>query len=57
MATDPPNPLDDDPINANLKRVYNETLTEEVPDRFRDLLAQLKQQDATDATSNSEGEQ
>jgi len=29
-------------INANLKRVYEEALQEEVPDRFKDLLAQLK---------------
>lgn len=29
-------------IDENLKRVYQEVLTEEVPDRFKDLLAQLK---------------
>jgi hypothetical protein len=29
-------------INDNLKRVYEEALQEEVPDRFKDLLAQLK---------------
>jgi len=29
-------------INENLKRVYTATLNEELPDRFRDLLAQLK---------------
>ncbi|KEO54282.1 hypothetical protein TP2_04985 [Thioclava pacifica DSM 10166] len=29
-------------INENLKRVYEEALQEEVPDRFKDLLAQLK---------------
>ena len=32
-------------IDANLKRVYQELVDEEVPDRFRDLLAQLKAQD------------
>ena len=29
-------------IDENLKRVYAATLNEELPDRFRDLLAQLK---------------
>ncbi|MEM6888427.1 MAG: NepR family anti-sigma factor [Pseudomonadota bacterium] len=32
-------------IDENLKRVYEDTLKEGVPDRFRDLLAALKQQD------------
>lgn len=38
----------DEQIEANLKRVYQKTLEEEIPDRFRDLLEQLKQQDARD---------
>lgn len=29
-------------IDANLKRVYDEALEQEVPDRFTQLLAQLK---------------
>ena len=29
-------------IDENLKKVYEAALTEEVPDRFKDLLAQLK---------------
>lgn len=29
-------------IDENLKRVYAEALSEELPDRFKDLLAQLK---------------
>lgn len=29
-------------IDENLKRVYAATLNEELPDRFRDLLEQLK---------------
>jgi hypothetical protein len=29
-------------IDENLKRVYGDALNEELPDRFRDLLAQLK---------------
>lgn len=38
-----------DPIKAqideNLKRVYETALSEEVPDRFKQLLAQLKQKE------------
>jgi Anti-sigma factor NepR len=34
-------------IDENLKRVYTATLNEELPDRFRDLLAQLKGKDET----------
>lgn len=29
-------------IDENLKRVYTATLNEELPDRFRELLAQLQ---------------
>ncbi|MFZ5962672.1 NepR family anti-sigma factor [Thalassococcus sp. BH17M4-6] len=32
-------------IDDNLKRVYQDMLDERVPDRFLDLLAQLKEQD------------
>ena len=39
-------------IDENLKRVFEETLEEGIPDRFKDLLSQLKQQDAE--RSNSE---
>jgi len=35
-------------IDENLKRVYTAALNEELPDRFRDLLAQLKAKDSTD---------
>lgn len=35
-----------DQIDENLKRVYTATLNEELPDRFRDLLAQLKGKDS-----------
>ncbi len=30
-------------IDENLKRIYDETLKEEVPDRFKKLLAQLSE--------------
>jgi hypothetical protein len=32
-------------IDENLKRVFEQTLDEGVPDRFRNLLDQLKQQE------------
>ena len=32
-------------IDDNLKRVYEEALEEGIPDRFKDLLNALKQQD------------
>ena len=32
-------------MDQNLKRVYQEALTEEVPDRFKALLAQLREKD------------
>lgn len=44
----------DEEIDANLKRVFQEQLEEEVPDRFKDLMAQLKakseQQRSSDAS-------
>jgi len=33
-------------IDDNLKKVFNETLEEGIPDRFKNLLSQLKQQDS-----------
>lgn len=32
-------------IEENLKRVYDAALNEEMPDRFKDLLAQLRAKD------------
>ncbi|SFR08665.1 NepR family anti-sigma factor [Poseidonocella sedimentorum] len=36
----------DEQIEENLRKVYQKTLEEDIPDRFLDLLDQLKQQDA-----------
>ncbi|WP_375280485.1 NepR family anti-sigma factor [Pseudooctadecabacter sp.] len=44
---------DDDAINANLKRVYDDMLNQEVPDRFKDLLKQLKSQDNSSGNADS----
>tara|TARA_R110000796_G_scaffold9645_8_gene32865 strand:+ start:6297 stop:6491 length:195 start_codon:yes stop_codon:yes gene_type:complete len=32
-------------IDENLRRVYDETVEEGIPDKFKDLLNQLKEQD------------
>ncbi|MGB0497437.1 MAG: NepR family anti-sigma factor [Rubricella sp.] len=41
-------------IDENLKRVFSEKLDEDLPDRFKDLIAQLKAQDP--GTSRDEGQ-
>ncbi len=33
-------------IDENLKKVYQEALEEKIPDRFKDLLEQLRQKEA-----------
>ena len=38
-------------IDDNLKRVFDETLDEGIPDRFKDLLQKLKEQDSEKGTS------
>lgn len=48
MAQDKKRPNGQDTIDDNLKRVYQDTLDEAVPDRFQSLLDQLRAQDATD---------
>ncbi len=35
----------DSVIDENLKKVYQDMLEQDVPDRFMDLLSQLKEQD------------
>lgn len=35
-------------IDENLRRVYQRQVEQEVPDRFRDLLKQLKEQEQQD---------
>lgn len=37
-------------IDQNLRRVYEEALEEGIPDRFKDLLDQLKQQEKSEKT-------
>ena len=45
MAKEPPKSRSSDQIDENLKRVYEKTLNEPVPDRFRLLIEQLKAKD------------
>lgn len=42
-------------IDENLKRVYTATLNEELPDRFRDLLAQLQSKGGAGGGTGSGG--
>jgi len=42
MAADPKKSRVTEQIDENLKRVYEDLLKEEVPDRFKELLARLK---------------
>ncbi len=42
-------------IDENLKRVYDEALQEEIPDRFKQLLAQLKQKEQDSASKPEPG--
>jgi DNA-binding transcriptional regulator WhiA len=43
-------------IDANLKRIYDETLQQKIPDRLTDLLAQLRARAAADAKPREDGE-
>ena len=55
MARDKDQSSEDDVINANLKRVYDDILQQDVPDRFKDLLSQLKAQDPADENGTDGG--
>nr|WP_319250023.1 NepR family anti-sigma factor [uncultured Celeribacter sp.] len=51
MAQEYKNSSFDSQIEDNLRRVYERTVNEEIPDRFKDLLAQLKAQETAQASS------
>lgn len=55
MSNDEANPELERQIAENLRRVYNKILDEAVPDRFLDLLKQLKEQDDPGGGSDSGG--
>lgn len=44
-------------IDENLKLVYSDLVQEELPDRFKDLLAVLKAQDADSAGRDGGGKE
>ena len=48
MSNDSPSEKARQHIDANLKRVFQEQAQAELPDRLKDLLAQLKAQDPKD---------
>ena len=41
-------------IDENLKRAYEEMIEEDLPDRFKELLDRLKQQDGGENEGNDE---
>jgi formiminotetrahydrofolate cyclodeaminase len=44
-------------IDANLKRIYDETLQEKIPDRLTDLLQQLRAKTQGGAAPDGDGSQ
>lgn len=52
MANTEPNSGTRKQIDDNLRRVFQEKVEEEIPDRFKDLLAQLQEQDAKKGSGN-----
>lgn len=46
MSRQDPNKGHEEVIDENLRRVFQESLDEGIPDRFMSLLEQLKQQDS-----------
>lgn len=50
-----PSPLEE-MIAENLQRAYRQRAEEDVPDRFRDLLQMLKEQDQQGATASGRTE-
>ncbi|SLN14977.1 hypothetical protein PSM7751_00384 [Pseudooceanicola marinus] len=41
-------------IDDNLRRVFQSTLEEDIPDRFKDLLQQLQKQEPQSASADNE---
>ncbi|SHG79171.1 NepR family anti-sigma factor [Marivita hallyeonensis] len=56
MTQTPKNSRAEREINDNLKRAYDDVIQQPVPDRFTDLLAQLKQAEAEKAPQNARGD-
>ncbi len=53
MAQDRNNSRQSQVIDENLKRVYQDMLDEKVPDRFLDLLSQLRGQELSGTSGDS----
>ncbi|UWQ18061.1 NepR family anti-sigma factor [Jannaschia sp. M317] len=54
MTGKPPNARTAQQIDENLRRVFREKEGEDIPDRFTDLLNQLRQQDSSGDEGASE---
>ena len=57
MAHDQPSTKRDDVIDENLKKVYRDMLEQDVPDRFLDLLSQLKEQEEAKVSNSGENDE
>lgn len=53
MSKDDPSEKTRQQIDENLRRVFQEQVDQDLPDRFKDLLAQLKKQDGSEDKSGS----
>jgi len=49
MAQETKKPTEEDSIDENLRRVYQDALEEDIPDRFLTLLEQLRTQEKNQA--------
>ena len=56
MTKMPPNERGTREIDQNLRRVYEQVVSEGVPDRFNELLKKLRQGEIPPSTSMEEGE-
>ncbi len=54
MTQDPKKSEVERDIDENLRKVYREMVDQEVPDRFRDLLDQLRQSEEKDEPENKQ---
>ncbi len=53
MSKSEPSPRTRQQIDENLKRVFQEQVEQELPDRFKDLLTKLQEQEASKKSQRS----
>ncbi|MEO1549983.1 MAG: NepR family anti-sigma factor [Pseudomonadota bacterium] len=55
MASEKPKSSVEQQIDENLKRVYNAAMEDKVPDKFLDLLSQLKAKETANKKDRTDG--